>query len=78
MNTQVTPVSPTDIYVTSYCNHAHRLSDGKPLNHECYVLPPKALQLEREDKVSEAIEVLAQAKPLRISSGVRSPQNEAG
>ena len=35
-------------YCTTFCNRAHRLSDGKPVAHECYILNPKALQLERE------------------------------
>ncbi len=33
-------------YVTSFCNFAHRLSDGKPINHECYIIPPKFLEQE--------------------------------
>jgi hypothetical protein len=36
------------IYCTSFCNHGHRLSDGKPINHECYIINPKALEAERE------------------------------
>lgn len=52
-------------YVTTYCNKAHRLSDGKPVGHECYILPPEALRLEREGKFDEAIEILQKA---RVSS----------
>jgi hypothetical protein len=63
------PLGPS--YVTTYCNHAHRLSDGKPIDHNCYVLPPAALQLERDGKFAEAIEVLERAKPLRESLGLR-------
>lgn len=33
-------------YVTTYCNYPHRLKDGKPIEHECYVIPPTALQAE--------------------------------
>lgn len=35
-------------YVSTMCNFAHRLSDGKPVNHECYVIPPKLLQAESD------------------------------
>lgn len=38
----------TGFYVTSYCNFAHALSDGVPIGHECYVIPPKALVAEME------------------------------
>ena len=48
------------IYLTSYCNHGHYLNDGKPVDHECHVLPPRALQLEREGA----------AKPLRTHRGL--------
>jgi len=45
-------------YVTTYCNQAHCLRTGKPVGHWCYVLPPKALELERQGKCTEAIELL--------------------
>jgi hypothetical protein len=39
-------------YVTSFCNYAHSLIDGKaighPPSHECYQLSPTKLRLERE------------------------------
>lgn len=59
-------------YVTTYCNFAHRLADGKPINHECYVLPPKALEFEMADKIADAIEAIQAAKPLRMHSGCKS------
>ncbi len=58
-------------YVTTYCNKAHRLADGKPIAHECHILPPKALELERDGKTDEAISVLIAAKPLRQHAGTR-------
>lgn len=48
----------SEFYVTSFCNHAHRLSDGKPINHECYIIPPRLLKMEMNcgdwEKVREA------------------------
>lgn len=61
----------TAAYVTTYCNHAHRLSDGKPIGHECHILPPKALELERADNFDGAIQAIQAAKPLRTCRGVR-------
>jgi len=45
------------IYLTSFCNQGHRLSDGKPINHECHVLNPTALQAERGGDVELALEL---------------------
>lgn len=40
--------NPEDVFCTSFCNKPHRLSDGVPLNHECYVLKPAGLRHERD------------------------------
>lgn len=45
-------------FVTSFCNFAHRLSDGKPIKHECWILNPAALQAEREGDYEKAREIL--------------------
>ena len=42
-------------YVTTFCNQPHRLSNGWPVGHECYVLLPEALRLERDGDVDGAI-----------------------
>lgn len=49
-------VPKDDVYCTSFCNHGHRLSNGHPVNHECYVLKPEALRLERDGRIKEAQE----------------------
>jgi hypothetical protein len=56
---------------TSYCNHPHDLSTGRPIGHECYVLPPKALVAERAGNVELSIELIHQAKPLKHHMGAR-------
>ena len=60
-------------YCTSFCNHAHRVSDGKPVAHECYVLPPAALAAERRGDFREALQHIAEARPLKTHRGVRKP-----
>lgn len=57
-------------YVSSYCNHPHRMADGKPIKHECYIIPPLALKREREGDVSGAIMVM-QATPMKHHTGTR-------
>jgi hypothetical protein len=54
-------MSASGIYCTSYCNHGHRVRDGKPVAHECIVIPPKALALEIAGDIAGAIELLALA-----------------
>jgi hypothetical protein len=46
------------IYATSYCNHGHYVLTGKPVNHECRVIPPAALQAEMAGNYAEAIELM--------------------
>lgn len=58
-------------YCTTYCNQPHSLSTGRPLNHECYVLPPHALALEQRGAYEAAQRRIAAAKPLRVHSGTR-------
>lgn len=58
-------------YCTSYCNQPHRMSDGYPLGHECHVLPTAALTAEFFGNVDRAVELIQEAKPLKISMGVR-------
>lgn len=57
-------------YVTTFCNKAHRMRDGKPVAHECYVLPPAALRAERDGDMRRAIELI-QAAPRVVSRGVK-------
>ena len=45
-------------YLTSYCNKQHRLSDGKPVEHECRIIPPGALKAERSGDCAAAVEIL--------------------
>ena len=59
-------------YVTTYCNRAHRMSDGKPIEHECRIIPPRALKLEREGDFSGAIQVLQlERKPRYMMRGIK-------
>jgi hypothetical protein len=37
-----------ETYVTTFCNFPHDLKDGKPIEHECYILRPAMLQMEAE------------------------------
>ena len=59
------------LYFSSFCNQPHRMSDGKPVGHECYVLPTEALCAERDGDVPRAQRVLANWKNRRVRKGVK-------
>lgn len=61
-------VERTDIYATTYCNQGHRVIDGQPVGHHCYVLPPAALICEREGNIEKALAILKMFTPLREAS----------
>lgn len=48
------------VYATSFCNFGHDLRTGRPVGHECEILPPAALRAEREGDVPRSIEILEQ------------------
>ena len=60
-----------EIYCTSYCNRGHRLSDGKPVQHECRIIPPAALEAERNDDFSLAQKILAETPAQYMRRGVK-------
>jgi len=45
-------------YVTTFCNFPHDVNTGRPINHECYILPPAALKAEMEGDYETAQEIL--------------------
>ena len=49
---------PDAIYCTSYCNFGHRVRTGRPVGHECYVLPPAMLRAERDGDIERANKIL--------------------
>ena len=59
------------IYTTTFCNCGHRVSDGKPINHECYILPTPALHAEMKGDMEKAVEILGQWKKRKQHRGVR-------
>lgn len=61
----------SDRYVTTFCNHPHRTSDGKPIGHECYVLPTEVLVAERNGNTSRALEVLNGWKKRKVHKGLK-------
>jgi hypothetical protein len=45
-------------YVTTFCNFAHSVKTGRPIGHECYILPTRALKAEIDGNISDAIRIL--------------------
>ena len=67
-----------DIYCTSFCNQGHRIRDGVPIDHECYVLPPAALAAERSGDVAKALDILDEQRPRRRAHPGRKSWKRAG
>ena len=57
-----------DFYVTTYCNFAHDVETGEPIDHECIVIPPEALKAEMDGDYELAIEIM-QGKPKKHRKG---------
>lgn len=47
------------------------MRDGKPIGHECYVLPTEALKLEREGNIEKAQEILRNWKKRKMHRGLK-------
>ena len=63
------------MYISTYCNFPHDMEDGKPVEHECRILPVAALQMEWEGNTHAAIEILEQEKnPKYMRRGKRLPK----
>lgn len=52
-------------YVSTYCNFPHRMRDGRPLRHECRMIPPAALRAERDGDYEKAIAIMQKAEAER-------------
>lgn len=63
-------------YVTSFCNFAHDTKTGRPIGHECYIIPPSALKLEMAGDTDGASEIM-QTKMKRVFVRGRERKNPA-
>jgi hypothetical protein len=46
------------VYCTSYCNKLHYIENGRPIDHECYVLPSDMLEAEKRGDYEGALAAL--------------------
>ncbi len=60
-----------EIYCTTYCNKGHRVRDGKPVDHECRIIPPKALAAEMAGDYEGAILIMQTTPARMMRRGVR-------
>lgn len=56
-------------FCTTYCNRAHDVKTGRPIDHECHVLPPAAIKAEMDGDTAKASEILNAARPMRVVIG---------
>lgn len=50
-----------EVWCSTFCNHGHVMQTGRPIDHECYVIPPRLLRLERDAMSSDASEMTKMA-----------------
>lgn len=62
-------------FLTSFCNHPHRMVDGKPIAHECYVLPTAMLVAERRGETESAFEIFQKWKNRRAHKGLKDSRS---
>ena len=55
-------------YFTSFCNFSHWLKTGRPIGHECRIIPPAALRAERAGDY-ELAQLIMSTAPVRIVKG---------
>ena len=67
----------SDIYCPTYCNFGHRLVDGKPVGHECIIIPPNALKAEIEGNYHLASDLIQASRKVR-HAGVRVSKAKTG
>jgi hypothetical protein len=61
-------------YVTTFCQQPHRLRDGRPMGHSCYVLDHDKLRTESEGRRVEGSMI---RQPERVVKGRALSQDEA-
>lgn len=66
---QHTPMK-RETYSPRLCNKPHRLDDGKPIKHKCYVMPTEYLIAEKRGDKARADEIVAGWKKRRRHNGV--------
>lgn len=59
------------IYCTTFCNFAHNVKTGRPVGHECRIIPPAALRAEIDGDYAKAIEIM-QSKQTCVVRGRRA------
>lgn len=66
-----------NFYVSTYCNHPHNIKTGKPIRHECRIIPPAALRAEMAGDYETAVEIMQGKKP-RMSWLKYNPRGKKG
>jgi hypothetical protein len=61
-------MSAPRVYCTTYCNFGHNVTTGRPIGHQCRIIPPKALLAEMSGDYAAAVEIL-RSTPAVIAAG---------
>jgi hypothetical protein len=53
----------SEVYATTFCNRGHYMATGRPIGHECRIIPPAALRAEYDGDIARAQEILSRTPP---------------
>ena len=68
-------LKPQRIWVSSYCNFAHEIKTGKPIEHECRIIPVKAIEAEIKGNIEDSTNILRNAPAKIMRYGVKSRES---
>jgi hypothetical protein len=61
----------TETWCSRFCGKKHRVRDGKPVGHECFVLPAEAVFAESRGDDRRAASIMALWKDRRPHKGIK-------
>jgi hypothetical protein len=47
-----------EVWCSTFCNRGHRMRTGRPIKHECRILPPSAMRAERDGDLAKAARIM--------------------
>ena len=57
-------------FTTTYCYKVHDVITGWPIDHDCIVIPPEALQAELNQDLEEMTEIIIEDADEEVVSGM--------
>jgi hypothetical protein len=66
----------SDCCIASFCGNVHKMDDGRPVDHKCFILPTEALVAERDGDMKRSWQIMQGWKNRRPHNGLRSKDSK--